>query len=114
MGEIAARLSDRVFVTDDNPRDEDPASIRRDVLAGIPSTCRANVENVGDRAEAIARAIGEADARDVVLIAGKGAESGQVLADRTIEFDDRVHARTALETWQRAHKTDLTTEVRDA
>lgn len=114
MGEIAARLSDRVFVTDDNPRDEDPASIRRDVLAGIPSMCRADVENVGDRAEAIARAIGEADARDVVLIAGKGAESGQVLADRTIEFDDRVHARTALAAWQRAHKADPTTEVLDA
>ncbi len=114
MGEIAARLSDRVFVTDDNPRDEEPASIRRDVLAGIPEGTSARVEDVGDRAVAIARAIGEAKAHDVVLIAGKGAESGQVLADRTIEFDDRVHAREALLAWARANDTRIAKEEHDA
>ncbi|RUP85605.1 UDP-N-acetylmuramoyl-L-alanyl-D-glutamate--2,6-diaminopimelate ligase [Dermabacter sp. HSID17554] len=114
MGEVAARLSDRVFVTDDNPRDEEPALIRQDVLAGIPEGSRARVENVGDRAEAIARAIGEAKINDVVLIAGKGAESGQVLADRTIDFDDRVHARDALRTWAKRNATRTMKEEHDA
>lgn len=114
MGEVAARLSDRVIVTDDNPRDEDPDSIRSDVLAGIPEGSRVKVENVGDRAAAIARAIGEAVADDVVLIAGKGAETGQVLADRTVEFDDRVHARAALQAWAKAHGVEMAKEERNA
>jgi len=99
MGEIAARLADVLVVTDDNPRTEDAAAIRREVLAGaarVPAARRAEVVEVGDRAEAIEHAVGRAAAGDVVLVAGKGHETGQEIAGVVHPFDDRVALREAL------------------
>jgi UDP-N-acetylmuramoyl-L-alanyl-D-glutamate--2,6-diaminopimelate ligase len=98
MGEIAARLADAVIVTSDNPRSEDPQEIIAEILAGVPGP----VEVEPDRATAIARALEEAAAGDVVVIAGKGHEQGQEFADRTIPFDDRDVAREALRRLQAA------------
>ena len=94
MGEIAARLADVLIVTDDNPRSEDPAAIRAAVLAGADGPGTA--EEIGDRAEAIRTAITRAEPGDVVLIAGKGHETGQDLAGEVLPFDDREQARAAL------------------
>ena len=88
MGAVAAELSDRVIVTDDNPRSEDAAAIRRDVLAGAPSATE-----IGGRREAIAAAIGEARSGDIVLLAGKGHEQGQIVGDKVLPFDDVTVAR---------------------
>jgi UDP-N-acetylmuramoyl-L-alanyl-D-glutamate--2,6-diaminopimelate ligase len=92
MGEIAARLADGVYLTSDNPRTEDPEAIMADVAAGIPGDHVA----IADRAEAIQRAIDEAKAGDVLVIAGKGHETYQIFADKTLHFDDREVAREAL------------------
>ncbi len=88
MGAVAAELSDRVIVTDDNPRSEDASAIRKDVLAGAPSATE-----IGGRREAIAAAIGEAGAGDIVLLAGKGHEQGQIVGDKVLPFDDVSVAR---------------------
>ena len=88
MGAVAARLSDRLIVTDDNPRSEDPAAIRRAVLDGAPGATE-----IGDRRAAIAAAVAAAAAGDIVLIAGKGHEQGQIIGDRVLEFDDVTVAR---------------------
>lgn len=88
MGEAAARGADHVIVTDDNPRTEDPAAIRREVLKGAP-----NAIEIGDRREAIHAAIVEAGADDIVLIAGKGHEQGQIVGDLVLPFDDVAVAR---------------------
>jgi UDP-N-acetylmuramoyl-L-alanyl-D-glutamate--2,6-diaminopimelate ligase len=88
MGAVAARLSDVVIVTDDNPRSEDPAAIRRAVLAGAPDAIE-----IGDRRAAICAAIEMAGAGDIVLIAGKGHEQGQIIGDRVLDFDDVTVAR---------------------
>jgi UDP-N-acetylmuramoyl-L-alanyl-D-glutamate--2,6-diaminopimelate ligase len=88
MGAVAARLSDYVIVTDDNPRSEDPATIRRDILAGCPGA-----REVGGRREAIAAAVGEAGPDDIILLAGKGHEQGQIVGDRVLPFDDVTVAR---------------------
>jgi UDP-N-acetylmuramoyl-L-alanyl-D-glutamate--2,6-diaminopimelate ligase len=92
MGEVAASRSELVIVTDDNPRGEDPASIRQQVLAGAPGA-----SELGDRRSAIRAAIDEARAGDIVLIAGKGHEQGQVVgtgdAMRVLPFDDVSVAR---------------------
>jgi UDP-N-acetylmuramoyl-L-alanyl-D-glutamate--2,6-diaminopimelate ligase len=95
MGEIAGRLADRAFVTSDNPRSEDPGAIIGEILAGVaPGTA---VEAIEDRATAIAAAVGEARAGDVVVVAGKGHEQGQEFAGgEQLPFDDRVVARGAL------------------
>jgi UDP-N-acetylmuramoyl-L-alanyl-D-glutamate--2,6-diaminopimelate ligase len=98
MGEIASRLADAVIVTSDNPRSEDPQAIIDEILAGVAGP----VEVEADRAAAIARALEEADAGDVVVIAGKGHEQGQEFADRTIPFDDGDVAREALRRLQAA------------
>ncbi len=90
MGQVASRLADRVFVTDDNPRDEAPDTIRRAILAGCDGPAR--VREVGDRAEAIAQAVREARAGDVVLIAGKGHETTQLIRGVEHPFSDREHA----------------------
>ena len=92
MGEIAARLADVVVVTDDNPRSEDPAAIRAQLVAGtvrVPDGERAEVHEVGDRRAAIRLAVGVASDGDTVLVAGKGHETGQVVAGTTYPFDDR-------------------------
>jgi UDP-N-acetylmuramoyl-L-alanyl-D-glutamate--2,6-diaminopimelate ligase len=94
MGRVAADWSDRVFVTSDNPRGEDPAAIARDVLAGIPAGCHVDVEL--DRRSAIAQALGAARRGDVVLIAGKGHEDYQIVGSRKTSFDDRIVARELL------------------
>ena len=94
MGEIAERLGDRVVVTSDNPRSEDPQQIIADILAGIKRIQGVTVEP--DRATAINMAIREAAAEDVVVVAGKGHETYQILADRTLDFDDRIEVRKAL------------------
>jgi UDP-N-acetylmuramoyl-L-alanyl-D-glutamate--2,6-diaminopimelate ligase len=91
MGEIAARLADVVVVTDDNPRTEDAASIRAAVLAGTAGAT-AEVLEVGDRRLAVREAVRRARPGDVVLIAGKGHESGQEVDGVVHPFDDRVVA----------------------
>jgi UDP-N-acetylmuramoyl-L-alanyl-D-glutamate--2,6-diaminopimelate ligase len=94
MGRIASELADVVIVTTDNPRSEEPQAIIDAIVSGAVG----DVEVEPDRAAAIVRAIESASDGDVVLIAGKGAEQGQELADRTIPFDDREAAREALRT----------------
>jgi UDP-N-acetylmuramoyl-L-alanyl-D-glutamate--2,6-diaminopimelate ligase len=95
MGEIAARLADVVVVTDDNPRSEDPADIRAQVLAGTAAE-DAEVHEIGDRRAAITYAIDAARPGDVVLILGKGHETGQEIAGVIHPFDDREVARDVL------------------
>jgi UDP-N-acetylmuramoyl-L-alanyl-D-glutamate--2,6-diaminopimelate ligase len=94
MGEVAARLADRVVLTSDNPRSEDPLAIIDAIRAGMPPEADVAVEP--DRGAAIALAVAEAEAGDVVVIAGKGHEAVQVVGERTLEFDDRAVARAAL------------------
>jgi UDP-N-acetylmuramoyl-L-alanyl-D-glutamate--2,6-diaminopimelate ligase len=91
MGAIAAGLADRVYVTDDNPRGEVPAAIRAEVLTAAPGA----VEN-GDRREAIADAIDAMTAGDLLLVAGKGHETGQIIGDRTIPYSDHEAVATLL------------------
>lgn len=88
MGQVAAELADYVIVTDDNPRSEDPGMIRAEVMAGAPGA----VEIDGRRA-AIAAAIAQAGADDIVLLAGKGHEQGQIIGERVLPFDDVTVAR---------------------
>jgi UDP-N-acetylmuramoyl-L-alanyl-D-glutamate--2,6-diaminopimelate ligase len=88
MGAVAARLADLVIVTDDNPRSEDPALIRADILAGAK-----DATEVAGRREAIAEAIRIAAAGDIILIAGKGHETGQIVGNRVLPFDDALVAR---------------------
>ena len=93
MGEIARRMADRVIVTSDNPRSEDPEAIIEQILAGAGS----DVDHEADRREAIAQAIAGADPGDVLVIAGKGHEQGQEFkAGRKIPFDDVTVARHVL------------------
>jgi UDP-N-acetylmuramoyl-L-alanyl-D-glutamate--2,6-diaminopimelate ligase len=88
MGAVATRLSDVVIVTDDNPRSEDPARIRADIMAGAPGATE-----VPGRREAIAEAIRIAKEGDIVLLAGKGHETGQIVGDKVLPFDDALVAR---------------------
>lgn len=92
MGAVATRLSDVVIVTDDNPRGEDPAKIRAEVLAGAPGAIE-----IGGRREAIAEAIRMAGEGDIILLAGKGHETGQIIGagenQRILPFDDALVAR---------------------
>ena len=95
MGEIAARLADRVIVTDDNPRSEKPEAIRAAILAGTEGP--AETIEVGDRATAIAEAVGALDEGDVLIIAGKGHETGQLVGDTLLPFSDLDCALAALQ-----------------
>jgi UDP-N-acetylmuramoyl-L-alanyl-D-glutamate--2,6-diaminopimelate ligase len=95
MGAAAARLADQAYLTSDNPRSEDPAAIAADVLAGVPAERPAVVEL--DRRRAIRAALATARPGDVVVIAGKGHETGQTAGGVTIPFDDREVARAELE-----------------
>ena len=90
MGEIAARLADEAIVTDDNPRSEDPAAIRRAILAAAP-----RAREIGDRAEAIRTAYAVLRTGDTLLVAGKGHENYQIVGDRTLPFDDAQVLRAA-------------------
>ena len=95
MGAIAARLADVAIVTSDNPRSEDPDAIIAEILTGIDPG--AGAEAIPDRAQAIRAAVAQAGPGDVVVIAGKGHEQGQELADgEKLPFDDREAARAAL------------------
>jgi UDP-N-acetylmuramoyl-L-alanyl-D-glutamate--2,6-diaminopimelate ligase len=91
MGEIAARLADRAIVTDDNPRGEDAAAIRREILAACPAAIE-----IGDRAAAIRSAVGELEAGDLLVVAGKGHERGQIVAGHVIDFDDADNVRAVV------------------
>jgi UDP-N-acetylmuramoyl-L-alanyl-D-glutamate--2,6-diaminopimelate ligase len=100
MGQVAATLGDYVIITSDNPRSEDPAQIASEVEQGVMAAGKrrgADYELVIDRRDAIERAISVASAGDCVLIAGKGHETEQIFADRTIQFDDRKIAREILQ-----------------
>ncbi len=102
MGQVAAELADVVVVTSDNPRTERPGEIIDEILAGVPAGLREKVTVQADRAKAIAHAIAQAAPGDVVILAGKGHETEQVLADGAggtvrVHFDDREVARAALE-----------------
>jgi UDP-N-acetylmuramoyl-L-alanyl-D-glutamate--2,6-diaminopimelate ligase len=88
MGAVAVRMSDVVIVTDDNPRTEDPATIRSAIMAGAPGATE-----VADRRQAIAEAIAMARDGDIILVAGKGHETGQIIGDRVLPFDDALVAR---------------------
>jgi UDP-N-acetylmuramoyl-L-alanyl-D-glutamate--2,6-diaminopimelate ligase len=100
MGMVAARLSDLVIVTSDNPRSEDPERIIDDIRRGITPASHAgravDVRSIVDRAEAIERAIALAGAGDLVLVAGKGHEKYQQIGTRVLPFDDALVARDAL------------------
>jgi UDP-N-acetylmuramoyl-L-alanyl-D-glutamate--2,6-diaminopimelate ligase len=91
MGAAATTNADSVIVTDDNPRSEDPAAIRRAILAAAP-----NAVEIGDRATAINQAIQGLSAGDVLLIAGKGHETGQIVGDKIIPFSDHDAVASAL------------------
>jgi UDP-N-acetylmuramoyl-L-alanyl-D-glutamate--2,6-diaminopimelate ligase len=91
MGEIAARLADRVIVTDDNPRTEDPAPIRKAILEAAPGATE-----IGDRKAAIMAATAELESGDTLVIAGKGHETGQIVGAKVRPFDDREVARAAI------------------
>ena len=95
MGAIAERLADAIIITDDNPRGEDGDAIVAQIVAGLERPHRARVQR--DRAAAIALALHEARAGDVVLIAGKGHEPYQEIGGRKFPFDDLDVARRALE-----------------
>jgi len=92
MGEIAARHADVVIVTDDNPRSENPAAIRATILAAAPGAIE-----MADRGAAIAAAVHMARAGDVLVVAGKGHETGQVIGDQVLPFSDHQAVRAALE-----------------
>ncbi|MBN08348.1 MAG: UDP-N-acetylmuramoyl-L-alanyl-D-glutamate--2,6-diaminopimelate ligase [Rhodospirillaceae bacterium] len=91
MGDIARTMADRVFVTDDNPRNESPAAIRQAILEACPSAL-----DVGDRQEAILQAVSQLAPEDLLLVAGKGHEQGQIEGNRVIPFDDVSLCRDAL------------------
>jgi UDP-N-acetylmuramoyl-L-alanyl-D-glutamate--2,6-diaminopimelate ligase len=101
MGRAAGRASDLVVATSDNPRSEDPEAILAEVIPGLKET---NVEYFveSDRAKAIEIALTQAKSGDIVLIAGKGHEKEQILADRTIPFDDAAVALSVLHKFKKA------------
>ena len=92
MGEIAMRLADVVIVTDDNPRSEDPASIRAEIM-----TAAIGATEIGDRAAAIKQAVAMLNAGDTLIVAGKGHEEGQTVGDKVLPFSDHTEIRKALE-----------------
>ncbi|MFT4708704.1 MAG: UDP-N-acetylmuramoyl-L-alanyl-D-glutamate--2,6-diaminopimelate ligase [Ascidiaceihabitans sp.] len=96
MGKAAIENADVVFVTDDNPRSEDPATIRAAVMAGCVGASEVGASEVGDRAEAILRAVDVLGAGDALLIAGKGHETGQTVGDDILPFDDVEQASIAV------------------
>ncbi len=91
MGAIAAEKADIAIVTDDNPRSETPATIRAEIMAASP-----RLREIGDRAEAIKAAVALLQAGDVLVVAGKGHETGQIIGDRTLPFSDHEVVRSAI------------------
>ena len=92
MGKIASDLADAVIVTDDNPRSENPAQIRKEILSAAKGA-----QEIGDRREAIREGVRALKDGDVLLIAGKGHEQGQIFADHVDPFDDCVEAKKAIQ-----------------
>jgi UDP-N-acetylmuramoyl-L-alanyl-D-glutamate--2,6-diaminopimelate ligase len=92
MGEIACRLAEVVIVTDDNPRSEEPASIRAEIMAA--ASC---ASEIADRATAIREAVSMLRSGDTLIVAGKGHEEGQTIGDVTLPFSDHAEVRKALE-----------------
>ncbi|WP_254055012.1 UDP-N-acetylmuramoyl-L-alanyl-D-glutamate--2,6-diaminopimelate ligase [Kiloniella sp. EL199] len=92
MGRIADKLADQAYITDDNPRTEDPATIRAQAMAAAP-----NAIEIDDRKKAIFRAVSDLSDGDLLIIAGKGHESGQIVGDKVLPFDDRIVAKEAIE-----------------
>ncbi|RLE26045.1 MAG: UDP-N-acetylmuramoyl-L-alanyl-D-glutamate--2,6-diaminopimelate ligase, partial [Actinobacteria bacterium] len=97
MGEVASRLADRVIITSDNPRNENPETVIDDILSGVSGNYGDRVMIDPDRRSAIGEAIARAQPGDVVVIAGKGHEQTQDLGTSVVDFDDRVVARTFME-----------------
>ncbi len=97
MGEIAAKLADKIIVTDDNPRNEDASEIRKQVIAG----CKDAIE-IADREKAIAYAIENAENKDIILLAGKGHEKYQIIGEQKIPFDDVDIALKELKKYSRS------------
>lgn len=95
MGRLAGKLADLAIVTDDNPRDEDPAAIRQAIIEGVRETGGAHLEE-GDRKTAIKRALDKAGPKDAVIVAGKGHESVQIVGSETIPFNDAEVIRQLL------------------
>jgi UDP-N-acetylmuramoyl-L-alanyl-D-glutamate--2,6-diaminopimelate ligase len=91
MGEVASRLADHVVVTDDNPRSEDPAAIRQAILEGAP-----DAEEIAGRAEAIRAAVTGLKEGDVLVVAGKGHETGQIIGERVLPFSDHAEVAAAV------------------
>lgn len=98
MGEVARRLADRLILTSDNPRTEDPQRILRDIVAGV----QGDADIIPDRAEAIRRAVMDAAADDVIVVAGKGHEPYQEINGVRLPFSDAEQTRAALEAWNDA------------
>ncbi len=96
MGGIAAARSDVVIVTDDNPRTEHPAQIRREILSGVPPGA-SHVREIGDRGEAIRAAVAMMGAGDVVLVAGKGHETGHIIGATVVPFSDHEEIAKSLD-----------------
>jgi UDP-N-acetylmuramoyl-L-alanyl-D-glutamate--2,6-diaminopimelate ligase len=92
MGAIAQKLADRAIVTDDNPRSEEPAAIRAEVLAGMGK----GAVEIGDRRAAIFEAVAGLKTGDVLVVAGKGHEQGQIVGGKVLPFDDASVVREAL------------------
>lgn len=97
MAAVACTLAQRVFITSDNPRTEDPESIVQQILAGVPEGTTAEVTTEVDRKAAIVKCIAEARANDVIVIAGKGHENYQIIGTRKYPFNDRLIAQATLE-----------------
>ncbi|WP_036289907.1 UDP-N-acetylmuramoyl-L-alanyl-D-glutamate--2,6-diaminopimelate ligase [Methylosinus sp. PW1] len=97
MGEIAARAADVVVVTDDNPRSEEPASIRAAILAAARGAKGAEIHEIGDRAAAIRAAVSWLREGDALVVAGKGHETGQIVGDQVLPFSDRAAVEAALQ-----------------
>ena len=97
MGEIASRGADIVIVTDDNPRSETPAEIRRAIIEGASGAVGAELREIGDRRAAIAAAVAELRAGDALIVAGKGHETGQIIGDQVFPFSDHEAIAQALQ-----------------
>ena len=91
MGALAAKHADRIIVTDDNPRSEDPKTIRAEILVACPGA-----QEIGDRAKAIRAGVDGLSAGDVLLVAGKGHEEGQTIGTKVIPFSDHEAALAAI------------------
>jgi UDP-N-acetylmuramoyl-L-alanyl-D-glutamate--2,6-diaminopimelate ligase len=102
MGAAAAAGAELVIITDDNPRSEDPAAIRAEILSGVPVADRNRIVEIGDRRAAIRAAVAAASRGDSVIIAGKGHEQGQYVGDQVIPFSDADELGDALHELQHA------------